>query len=150
MRVASYMSAAVFMVSLTALLPGIASAADPFPKVDVITTDKTVMGEPITYPTGPGKITMSLVTIAPDHISKFHHHGVQVIGYVLEGSLTIEYQGGERKVFNAGDPIIETMAVPHHGINLSKDKPARLLVTFLGTEGVPNIINDPELDAPQK
>jgi quercetin dioxygenase-like cupin family protein len=82
---------------------------------------------------------MVLVSFAPGEVSGSHHHPVPTFGYVLEGELESTFEG---KVYRhvAGDSFFEETNVPHWTRNVSPDKPAKLLVIFIGDKGKPFLV----------
>jgi quercetin dioxygenase-like cupin family protein len=101
-------------VLLAALLVGLSlslqtSAADTarqgtrstalYPAVrNILSTGTTVTGEPIRYPSGaPALITAVEITLQPGQQTGWHTHPVPLLGYILEGELTVNYgPQGER------------------------------------------------------
>jgi quercetin dioxygenase-like cupin family protein len=125
-----------------ALASGAAAAENAYPVVDILSTDKTIVGETITYPTtGPAKVTASIVTVAPNAETVFHRHGVPMFAYILEGTLTVDYGEKGKKTFNPGDSLVEAMNVTHRGTNAG---PAvvKILAVYMGAEGAKNVVLD--------
>lgn len=101
----------------------------------LIASGETVMGEKITYPAGaPAKITAVILTLQPGEDTGLHTHGVPVFGYVLDGELTVDYEGQGSRIYKAGDALLEAMAVAHNGRN-SSNVPMRILAVFMAAEG---------------
>lgn len=68
-----------------------------YPVQELLVTGETVVGEKIHYPsTGAPKITVAVVTVAPNSQAGFHRHPVPLVAYILEGELTVDY--GEKGV----------------------------------------------------
>ncbi len=119
-----------------------AAAQQAYPTQDLLDTGKTVMGEQLRYPTsGPAKVTVSIVTVAPGADTALHHHPAPLVAYILEGELTVEYRDRGRKVYRKGEALLEAMDVPHRGLNLGATT-VKLLAVYLGAEGVPNTVVD--------
>lgn len=57
--------------------------------------------------------------------------------YILEGQLTVNYDGGVVKTFRAGEAVMETQGTAHDGKNTG-NTPVRVLVVNMGAEGVAN------------
>jgi len=109
----------------------------PPPLAPLFVTDKTVMGEPIVYPTGaPAELTASIMVIPPGGATPWHVHNVPLAGIVLEGEITVEYRGKGTRTFKTGEAIAEAMQVAHRGTN-PYDKPVRIFVLYMGAKGVP-------------
>lgn len=120
---------------------GFATAREPLVRfTPLFSTSKTVMDEPIVYPTGsPAKLTGGIIAIAPGDETGWHTHGVPLTGIVLEGELTVDYGPRGQRTYRQGDAIAEAIAVPHNGRN-SGSGPMRLFAVFLGAEGSTNTI----------
>jgi quercetin dioxygenase-like cupin family protein len=106
----------------------------------LFSTSKTVMDEPIVYPTGShAKLTGGIIAMAPGVETGWHTHGVPLTGIVLEGELTVDYGPRGQRIYRQGDAIAEAISVPHNGRN-SGSGPMRLFAVFLGAEGAANTI----------
>jgi quercetin dioxygenase-like cupin family protein len=72
------------------------------------------------------------VTYPPGGSSHPHQHGCPVVGYVLEGSLRWQLQGGAERVFVAGTAFYEDPTDVHIvSANASRDRPVRFLAFFV-------------------
>ena len=62
---------------------------------------------------------------------------VPLFGWMLEGELTVAYEGAGERVYRPGDALMEALGTLHNGRN---DGPGdlRILAVFMGAEGVPN------------
>ena len=120
---------------------GFATAREPLVRfTPLFSTSKTVMDEPIVYPTGStAKLTGGIIAMSPGDETGWHTHGVPLTGIVLEGELTVDYGPRGQRTYRQGDAIAEAIAVPHNGRN-SGSGPMRLFAVFLGTEGAANTI----------
>ena len=58
---------------------------------------------------------------------------------MLEGELTVDYGNHGKKTFRKGDALVETLNVPHRGMNLGQDV-VRILAIYLGADGIPNVL----------
>lgn len=131
-------------ISLLALLSTAALARDEgyYPVRELLVTGETVVGEKIQYPTtGAPKITVAVVTIAPNSQAGFHRHQVPLVAYILEGELTVDYGEKGVKTFRQGDAVVEAMNVPHRGMNLGSGV-VKLLAVYVGAEGSANATLD--------
>lgn len=85
-------------------------------------------------PNAPGKtITALVVTYKPGGKSISHRHGAAfVVAYVLSGAIRSQLEGGQAKVYHAGQSWTEGPGA-HHLVsdNASKIKPASLLAIFI-------------------
>ncbi|CUW37609.1 conserved protein of unknown function (RmlC-like cupin domain) [Magnetospirillum sp. XM-1] len=132
----------VLFVTFLALLLGAGHAAiaqNAYPSVELLSTATTVMGEPIRYPdSGPAKVTSTIVTLGPHSEAALHLHPAPMYAYILEGEVVVDYGPHGKRTFTQGQALVETMAVPHKGINLT-DRPVRILCVFMGAEGTANV-----------
>lgn len=123
---------------------GLTSAREPALKVDVLLeTSKTVIGEPIRYPTQkPAKVTAAIVTVPVGATTGWHSHGVPLFAYMLEGALKVDYGPDGERVYKTGDALIEAVNLPHVGTNAGP-LPAKVLAVFMGAEGLENTFKTP-------
>jgi len=106
----------------------------------LLETGKSVIDQPLSYPTdGPPKITAMIVTIAPGEKTQVHKHTVPMLVYILSGEIAVKYDGKGTKRFAAGDAYMEAVDWWHKGENVG-DVPARILVVYIGSEKLPNVI----------
>lgn len=130
---------AALLASLALLLPFAARSQQAYPTVDLLSSGTTVMGEPIRYPaSGPARVTVSIVTIAPGADTVLHRHPAPLVAYILDGAVTVDYGSAGRKVFRKGEAMVEAMDVAHRGMNLGNE-PVRILAIYLGAEGTANV-----------
>jgi quercetin dioxygenase-like cupin family protein len=106
----------------------------------LLATGKTLLGQPITYPTGaPAKVTADIICIDPGAETGWHAHHVPLLAYMLEGELTVDYGAEGTHVYRAGDVIIEAIGTPHNGHN-SGSGVVRMFAVFLGAEGMADTV----------
>ena len=117
------------------------SRADIYPEMRrVLSTGSTVVGEPIEYPSGaPALITAMEIVLEPGQQTGWHTHPVPLVGYILEGELTVDYGPKGLRVYRKGDALAEAMNQAHNGRNTGPS-PVRILAVFLGMEGVRNSV----------
>ena len=126
------------LLSLAFLAP--AGAADaPVKSTTVISTTKTAIGQPIVLPSKDAQVIVTVLEIAPGAKLPRHKHPFQRYGYVMQGEITVEYEGGKRQTFHAGDFIVEALDVWHFGSNTGS-VPVKLLVIDQVEAGKPNTI----------
>jgi quercetin dioxygenase-like cupin family protein len=102
----------------------------------VVSTGNTVTGEPIRYPSGaPAQITVVEITLEPGQQTGWHTHPVPLLGYILEGELTVDYGTKGQRTYRKGDGFAEAMNEAHNGRNMSQS-PVKILAVFIGIEGV--------------
>jgi quercetin dioxygenase-like cupin family protein len=104
----------------------------------------TISGQKIEYPKNDkAEMASVLVEIQPGKESGRHMHPVPTYVYVLEGTMTVEFEDGARQTFKTGSGFLEVVNTVHSAKNLG-EVPLRLLVVFVGEEGKPNLIQPKE------
>jgi quercetin dioxygenase-like cupin family protein len=58
---------------------------------------------------------------------------------MLDGELTVDYGDKGKRVYRAGDAVLEAIHVAHNGRNTGSG-PMRILAVFMGAEGLPNSV----------
>jgi len=107
---------------------------------DLLRTGKTVLEQPIVYPTGaPAEVTSAIITIEPGGERGWHKHDVPLFGYILDGELTIDFGPQGQRVFRKGEALVEAIGVPHNGRNLGSE-PVCILAVFMGKQGTPDTV----------
>ena len=86
----------------------------------------------------PGKKILAVVVdYPPGGQTPAHHHPASafITGYVLSGAIRSQVDGGEVKIFHAGESWSERPGA-HHQVseNASKTEPAKLLAIFIQDE----------------
>ena len=110
------------------------------PPERLLATGKTVIGQPIKYPSdGVPKITALIVTVAPGEQTVVHKHPVPLFGYVISGEMEVEYDGKGSKRYVAGHAFMEAIDWWHKGKNVG-NVPARILIVYMGSQRLPNVI----------
>jgi quercetin dioxygenase-like cupin family protein len=85
---------------------------------------------------GGKEVRMVLLTLAPGGTSRPHRHTGPVFAYVLEGSIQNQVDPEPIKTYHAGDIFYEPTMHVHRALNnLSKTKPAKILVFEIGEKG---------------
>lgn len=101
---------------------------------------QTVLDQLLQYPTGSqAQVSSAILTIAPGVSTGLHKHDAPMYAYILEGTLTVTYEGGTVKEYTAGSAILEAVGTPHNGENKT-DEPVKILVVNMGAEGVANSV----------
>ena len=108
----------------------------------LLQSGETTIGQPIVYPTGAAKITGAIVTLPPGGETGWHTHEVPLFGYVLEGTLTVDYGSKGTKDYKAGDSWLEAMNWPHNGLNKGT-VPVRLIAVYMGGGDKANTVKTP-------
>lgn len=85
---------------------------------------------------GGKEVRMVLLTVAPGGTSRPHRHTGPVFAYVLEGSIQNQVDPEPLKTYQAGEIFYEPTLHVHRALNnLSKTKPAKILVFEIGEKG---------------
>lgn len=104
----------------------------------LLATSKTVMDEPIVYPSGaPAKLSAGIVAMTPGSETGWHTHGVPLTGIILEGELTVDYGARGTRTYQQGQSIAEAINVPHNGRNAGSGV-MKLFAVYIGADGIPN------------
>ena len=81
---------------------------------------------------------MLTVDLPPGSAGAEHRHNAHTFVYVLEGSVVMQVEGGERTVLQAGETFYETPDDIHTvSMNASDTEPAKILVFFIKQQGAP-------------
>lgn len=100
----------------------------------------TILDQPIAYPKKKAaQISSSIVLLEPGQETGWHKHGVPMYSYILEGTLSVEYDAGVTKEYPSGTALMEAQGVFHNGTNKG-DTPVRVLVVNLGAKGLKNSV----------
>ena len=97
----------------------------------ILDTDKTVIGQDISYPSGSPQITSKIVTIPVGAETGPHIHEYPLFVYVMEGEITVDYGDQGIKTFVKGDSFVEAINYTHNGKN-NGDEPTEILVVLVG------------------
>lgn len=116
-----------------------ADSAPSYPAVPLLSTGRTVVDETIRYPSGDARVTASIVTLAPGGRTIAHRHGVPMFAYILDGELTVDYGSKGKRIYRAGDALMEAMAVTHAAVNTGT-VPVRILAVYMGAAGARDVI----------
>ena len=117
-----------------------ASSGKPESSVVLNKQAQTVLDQLLTYPDGSqAQVSSAILTFAPGVSTGLHKHDAPLYVYVLEGTITVTYEGGIVKEYSAGSAILEAVGTPHNGENRT-DKPVKLLVVNIGADGVANTV----------
>jgi len=127
---------------LGALMAGalaLPALADGYPAIPLFSGDKTVMDEQIAYPPGKAHVNALIVVLAPGERTVLHKHGVPTFIHILEGEVTVDYQGHGKRTFRQGESFLEAIDVAHSGMNTGK-VPVKILAVYMGAEGARDVI----------
>lgn len=134
-RTLTVVSVALLAACASPRVGGTPASAPPRAAPSVLSTSETAVGEPLRYPEGRPRIRVGIVTLRPGERTPLHNHGVPMVAYLLEGELTVEYEGHARRVVHAGEALLEAMSVSHFGTNTGQGL-VRILTVFIGAEGL--------------
>jgi len=85
----------------------------------------------------PGYETLLIeVTIAAGGREGKHSHPGTLVGYILDGELTVELDGQPTRTFKAGESMLIEPGRVHEGINKGR-MPVKVLATFIVEKGKP-------------
>jgi quercetin dioxygenase-like cupin family protein len=82
------------------------------------------------------EVVLVKATIAVGGREGKHSHAATLVGYVLEGELTLEQEGQPTKIVKAGESVLVEPGRVHEGINKGS-VPVKVLVTFIAEKGKP-------------
>jgi quercetin dioxygenase-like cupin family protein len=100
----------------------------------------TVLDQPVAYPKKkPAEVSSAVVTLEPGQETGWHKHKTPLFVYVLEGTVTVEYEAGVTKEFPAGTAYLEAEDVFHNGTNMA-DETVRMLEVSMGAKGAKNTV----------
>jgi quercetin dioxygenase-like cupin family protein len=101
---------------------------------------KTAIGQPLAFPQSSPEITALLVTLpAGGPPGRIHKHPHQRIAYVLEGTMSVEQEDGERREYPAGSILIE-MRDEWHRAGVVGATAVKLLVIDIAPQGEQNTV----------
>lgn len=84
------------------------------------------------------KATMIEVNYGPGESSPIHTHPCPVLGYVVEGAVRMQVDGGPETVYRRGEGFYEPPNAVHGvSANASRTDPARFLATFVCDHDAP-------------
>ena len=87
---------------------------------------------------GGWSVTAVEVRYAPGQTSSAHRHPGFVLGYVLEGRIRFQIDGGPLQVLGVGEMFYEPPGSVHRvSANASDTEPARMLAMVFAEKGVP-------------
>jgi quercetin dioxygenase-like cupin family protein len=85
---------------------------------------------------------LATATIQPGAAGKWHTYPNHPVVYVTEGTLTVEFRGGEPRVYNAGQGFVEPINTVLRGTNRGKT-PVKLVIFQLSPPEVPDATDAP-------
>lgn len=133
-------SASIFLFVSMAFAAGDEALPKGFQTTPVLKGSQTASKMPLEYPkTGKAEIVSVIGRLEPGGRTALHQHPVPVYVYVLEGTLTVQAQGGEAREYKPGQAFLEDVNHWHQAFNKT-GAPVKILVVFLGEEGKPTTV----------
>lgn len=116
-------------------------AGRPTSEVILDAQARTVLDQLIAYPgVSQAQVSAAVLTFEPGARTGLHRHDAPLFVYVLEGTITVTYDGGVVKELSAGMGFLEAIGTAHEGENRT-DGPVRLLAVNVGAQGVTNTVS---------
>ncbi len=107
----------------------------------VLKSTQTASNLKLDYPkTGKAEIVSVIGELEPGGRTARHQHPVPVFVYVLEGTLTVQAEGGQPREYRPGQAFMEDVNHWHQALNKTS-APVKILVVFMGEEGKPTTIS---------
>ncbi len=108
-----------------------------FKTTPVLKTSKTASDGKIEYPKSTQAEVVSVIGVLESGgRTARHQHPVPVFVYVLEGTITVQADGGEPRDYKPGQAYMEDINHWHQAFNRGAT-PVKILVVFMGEEGKP-------------
>lgn len=133
----------VLVTAGTAQQPATDDQALPkgFKTTPVLKSVQTASDMKIEYSKGGQAEVVSVIgELEPGGRTSRHQHPVPVFVYVLEGTLTVQADGGQPREYAPGKAYIEDINHWHQALNKGT-APVKILVVFMGEQGKPTTIN---------
>lgn len=83
------------------------------------------------------EVRVLTASFKPGDKTVFHTHRSPVTVYVLEGQFTLDLEGREPVVINAGQAYVEPPGVKMTGYNRSATEPLRVVIFYVSEPGTP-------------
>ncbi|MES0879145.1 cupin domain-containing protein [Roseibium sp. SCP14] len=109
---------------------------------EVFSGNTTVAGEKLRFPQDNPSVKALVVTMEPGEVTGWHKHNTPLFAYILEGEITVTYDGIGKKLFRQGDGLLEAMDVTHRGENTGEGPLKILAVFLLGDDAQPVVAED--------
>jgi quercetin dioxygenase-like cupin family protein len=112
-----------------------------FKTTPVLKSTQTASSMKLEYAKGGQAEVVSVIgELEPGGRTARHQHPVPVFVYVLEGTITVQADGGPEREYAPGKAFLEDVNHWHQAFNKGT-APAKILVVFLGEEGKPTTVN---------
>jgi quercetin dioxygenase-like cupin family protein len=88
------------------------------------------------------EVRLATATIEPGAVGKWHTYPNHPVVYVAQGTVTVEFRNGERKVYTAGEGFVEPINTVLRGANKGRT-PVKLVIFQLSPPEVPDAMDAP-------
>jgi quercetin dioxygenase-like cupin family protein len=103
----------------------------------LLQTTNNSVGLPIAWPRdGTPEVIVLLIEMAPGEETGWHQHPVPLMGYIMEGTLTVYQSTGHKRVIPAGGVSLESVDMVHNGVN-EGTTPCKMVVFVAGIKDLP-------------
>jgi quercetin dioxygenase-like cupin family protein len=112
-----------------------------FKTTPVLKSSQSASNIKIEYAKGGQAEVVSVVgELEPGGRTSRHQHPVPVFVYVLDGTLTVQADGGQPREYAPGKAFMEDTNHWHQAFNRGT-RPVKILVVFMGEAGKPTTVN---------
>jgi quercetin dioxygenase-like cupin family protein len=112
-----------------------------FRTTPVLKSVQTASNTKIRYAkSGQAEVVSVIGELEPGGRTSRHQHPVPVFVYILEGTLTVQADGGAPREYASGQAFLEDINHWHQAFNKGT-APVKILVVFMGEEGKPTSVN---------
>lgn len=142
----AFRSLAVLGIAASSVLVACGDLPQPDPNATSTRDDLLVkaradiLDQDLVYPTDShAEVSAGVVTIPPGVETGWHRHDTPLVVHVLEGVVTVEYDGGTTKEYGPGSTFVEAVGTKHNGRNLG-DVDVVIYTVSIGAEGLQNTV----------
>jgi quercetin dioxygenase-like cupin family protein len=122
-------------------LPTVDPTAKPSRDDLLVKARATILDQDLVYPADShAEVSSAVVTIPPGTETGWHRHDTPLVVHVMEGVVTVEYDGGITKEYGPGQTFVEAIGTKHNGRNLG-DVEVVIYTVSIGAEGLENTVN---------
>jgi len=102
---------------------------------ELLASESNGIGQKIIYPKfDDAKVTIRKITFPAGSSTGWHKHEIPVFSYIIQGKLTVEFEGQKTINYTVGNCFAESTNTYHRGIN-KEDGDLVVLVLYLGGDG---------------
>jgi quercetin dioxygenase-like cupin family protein len=114
--------------------------------VEVSRDSQTDAGEPLQYlATANPEVSSNILTIPQGGRTEWMVHPAPGYIYILEGTLTVEFEDGQKVTFHQGQAFLQARNNWHQGVNTGTGE-MKFLAVFFGSKGLPTMLHPPHAD----